>query len=336
MLRIEDNIESINLDDWIKFIDNHPNGNIFQSPEMYRVYSKTELYTPIVIFCFEDNNFVGVIQSVIQKENKGILGFFTSRCIIAGGPLAINNRTDIIDSLLKHHIQKVKGKVIYSQVRNTFDTSNIKQNFVSLGFKFESHLDIHINLNRDRDEYWMSLKSKLRQNIRKAEKEGVVLITASATNVNDIYSILEEVYKNAKIPIPHKSLFEASFKVLFPKGKLLPLIAVYKSKIIGCRLLLLHKDLVYDWFAGSLTEYKMLNPNDYLPYKAIEWGILNEGFNKFDFGGAGKPDVHYGVRDHKLKFCSELIDLGRYMYYHKPILYRLLVQAFKIKQKLMR
>jgi len=32
---------------WSSFVYNHPNGNIFQTPEMYEVYKQTKNYEPI-------------------------------------------------------------------------------------------------------------------------------------------------------------------------------------------------------------------------------------------------------------------------------------------------
>ena len=40
----------------------------------------------------------------------------------------------------------------------------------------------------------------------------------------------------------------------------------------------------------------------------------------YDFGGAGKPDEEYGVRDFKAKFGGELVCYGRNTCVHAPVL----------------
>ena len=45
----------------------------------------------------------------------------------------------------------------------------------------------------------------------------------------------------------------------------------------------------------------------------------NAGKTIFDFGGAGKPVVHYGVRDYKMKFGGKLVNYGRLTLVHNPI-----------------
>ena len=47
------------------------------------------------------------------------------------------------------------------------------------------------------------------------------------------------------------------------------------------------------------------------------------GFNQFDFGGAGKPNQHYGVRDYTLKFGGKLVNFGRYEIVHKKHLFKI-------------
>ena len=51
----------------------------------------------------------------------------------------------------------------------------------------------------------------------------------------------------------------------------------------------------------------------------MEWGS-NNGYKIFDFGGAGKPNLAYGVRDHKLKFGGELVEFGRFEKVHNKFL----------------
>ena len=113
------------------------------------------------------------------------------------------------------------------------------------------------------------------------------------------------------------------------KNILKTFVAVYNDKIIGCRLVLCFGDVVYDWYSGASNEHLDKYPNDFLPWKVMEWASQN-GFKCFDFGGAGKPNVHYGVREHKLKFGGELVEFGRFEKIHN----RSLMKVGKIGLKL--
>jgi len=77
---------------WEKFVFEHPNGNIFQSPEYYKLILDSKILKPVVVILLDENkNIVGVLIGVIQKENIPIISYFTARCIVWGGPLVKNN-----------------------------------------------------------------------------------------------------------------------------------------------------------------------------------------------------------------------------------------------------
>ena len=83
----------------------------------------------------------------------------------------------------------------------------------------------------------------------------------------------------------------------------------------------------------SNIEYYKKYPNDLLPWEIFLWGIKNK-YSTFDFGGAGKPDIPYGVRDYKKKFGGEIVEYGRYLNVHSPSLMRLGRLGLKIWKKI--
>jgi lipid II:glycine glycyltransferase (peptidoglycan interpeptide bridge formation enzyme) len=68
-MQIISNRDLIDTQKWREFVNKHPNGNIFQTPEMYSVYQKTPKYFPIILVCQEmDGVILGVLLAVVQKE----------------------------------------------------------------------------------------------------------------------------------------------------------------------------------------------------------------------------------------------------------------------------
>jgi len=327
---------NLNPSQWSSFVYNHPNGNVFQTPEMNEVYKKTKNYEPISFAVIDDNDeILGILLAVIQKEHSGFLGKFSTRSIIMGGPLIKDNNTEVLDFILTEYNKRIKGKAIYTQFRNQWQWNETeKEIFKKHGFEYESHLDIFVDLNKSEDELWKNLKSQARNKIRKAEKMGVDFKEIkSEDEISECYQILEEVYHQAKLPIPDFSLFKNANKALSDKEMIRFFVAVKDEKIIGTRIVFTFNNLLYDWYAGSKRNYYKYNPNDFLPWKIIEWGIEN-GYKTFDFGGAGKPNVPYGVRDHKMKFGGDLLEFGRFEKVHKPFLMLMGKTGLKFWQKL--
>ena len=128
-----------------------------------------------------------------------------------------------------------------------------------------------------------------------------------------------------------RSLFQSAFQVLDKRGMFKLFLARLDGRAIGAMSLLIHKNVVTYWYTGTLREFSKYRANDYLVWHALEWSREN-GYHNFDFGGGGKPDEEYGVRDFKAKFGGELVNYGRNIRVHS----RLRLNASKLGYQLLR
>ena len=328
-------ISQINKTVWSDFVIKHPNGNIFQTPEMYQVYLKTKNYEPVFLAVENENKeILGVLLAVVQKEHKGLLGIFSSRAIIMGGPLIHKNDPDVLDFILKEYNLLVKKKAIYSQCRNFWDWREHSEIFSSHGFLYEDHLNIIIDLKKSEEQLWSEVHSKRRNEIRRSLKEGTLFVISNTVDSLKIcYQILKNVYSRAKLPLPSYEHFQALHNNSTDKQGLCIFTATYEGEIIGCLLGLVYKEVVYDYYAGALDNFYNKYPNDLIPWEVIKY-VKQNGFTTFDFGGAGKPNVPYGVRDYKKKFGGDLVNYGRFEKVNKPIMYRMGKFGLKIYKKI--
>ena len=326
---VETQIQNINKKEWSDFVLNHPNGNVFQTPGMYTVYTKTPKFAPVIVIAKDINNrIVGCIMSVIQKDYNGLIGNMTARSIVMGGPLAENNNPEILDVLLKSYTEKVSKKAIYSQFRNLFDMSNYLLPFEKNGYRFDEHLDILIDLRKTKEELEEKLHKERIRNIGRAVKEGLIFkVLSDEEDIQHVISLLKKTYNRVKVPFSYEKLFFNSKFLLDSNVKFFG--AFWKDVMIAGQVRLCYKDTVYAWYAGSDSGHFQKRPNDFLLWNVILWSKENN-YKVFDFGGAGKPNVPYGVRDYKLKFGGELVNYGRYEKEHKKILMFLGRLAFKL------
>jgi serine/alanine adding enzyme len=72
------------------------------------------------------------------------------------------------------------------------------------------------------------------------------------------------------------------------------------------------------WYTGALREHSSSRAADLLVWSAIESGHAM-GQRTMDFGGAGRPDEAYGVRDFKAKYGGELVEHGRDVLVPSPL-----------------
>ena len=320
------NVNNIDKNKWSEFVYNHPHGNIFQTPAMYEVYQNTKKYEPIFLAVVNDKDEIaGTLLAVIQKEYSGVLANFTARSIIHGGPLIKDDDPDVLDFILKKYDEIIKKKAIYTQFRNLWGWSDLKEIFVKNGFKYEDHLDIIFDLKKSENELLAEMSKNRKKGIRQSYKKGISIKKIDLTDekmFTESYKTILDVYNRVKIPMPDVSFFKNAIYELHDKNIILALGAFVNGELIGVRIALCYKSMIYDWYAGAKDEYLNYRPNDILPWEVIKWGV-NNGYEKFDFGGAGKPGVPYGVRDYKLKFGGELVNFGRFENVHKPLLMKL-------------
>lgn len=97
---------------------------------------------------------------------------------------------------------------------------------------------------------------------------------------------------------------------------------------------LLYKGVMYGWYGGVDRAYASYNPGELLMWHILKWGAEN-GYRLYDFGGAGKPNKEYGVRDFKAKFGGELVCYGRNTCVHAPFWLRLSELGYNVSRRLL-
>lgn len=321
---------------WSDFVWNHADGNIFQTPEMFDVFMMTKNNQPILMAVTDAaGQILGILVVVIQIEYAEFIGKFSSRAIIRGGPLILNNNVDVLNFMLKEYNKVIPKRAIYSEVRNLCQQAGgFKECFEKNGFIYEEHLNILLNIEQPEEALWKNIHSKRRNEIRRARKEGTFTRELTCPKeIEEVYDILKDVYDKAGLPLYDRSMFSSAFGMLRPNGLVRFFGAINRDKLIGVIIVLCYKDRVYDWYAGSRREYYHKYPNDLLPWETFLWGKKN-GYKIFDFGGTGKPNQPYGVRDYKKKFGGEFVCFGRYEKIHKPFLMKIAKLGFKLWQEL--
>ncbi len=235
--------------------------------------------------------------------------------------------------LLEAYKREVKGSVLFTELRNLSDLSEIQPVLSEKGFAYEGHLNFLIDLTRPCEEIWQSIRSNARRNIRRARSLQVVVKEANDLDlVFSAYALLGNTYKRFQVPLADDSLFRSAFETLHPQNMLKIFAAQIGDVDIGVLMLLIYKDTIYYWYTGTAREYASYRAGDLLVWHAIEWGNQHD-FHTLDFGGAGKPGVEYGVRDFKAKFGGTLVNYGRNICVHTPVKLKLSQMAYHIARR---
>ncbi len=324
---------------WRDFVDHHPAGQIFHTPEMYRVFSATPGHRP-------------TLWAVVDRHDRPLALFLPVEITLKGGPFyRLTTRAvsyaDVLtapgdeglaalDLLLANYRQAVGRRILFTEIRNLSDASALQPVLQKHGFAFEGHLNYLIDLTRPPEEILQSFGKRTRKRIRKGLRDNIVQVS-EVTRAADLprwYSPLQETYQHARVPLAERRMFENAFETLYNKGMVKFLIAEVDGHVAACSVELVYRDIIYGWYGGSDRRYSAAYPNEMLMWHILRWGAENQ-FRVYDFGGAGKPDEEYGVRDFKAKFGGELVNFGRSTCVHNPLLLQFSKMGYGLFRRLM-
>lgn len=323
---------------WREFVDEHPLGNIFHTPEMFRVFARASGHQPTLWAAVNGSGRPLALMLPVQITlMRGALRRFTTRAVLYGSVLCSPGvGVEALGMLLQTYRQEMQRTVLFTELRNQSDLSHLQPVLSENGFVYEEHLDYLVDLDRPAEEVLQGIGTRTRKKIRRGLRDGFVQVTevTHRTELDQWYDTLQKTYSHAQVPLADRSLFEAVFEELFPRGMAKFLVARVHGAIAACSVELTYKDTIYGWYGGSDRSYSDNNPNEMLMWHILAWGADN-GYRVYDFGGAGKPDAEYGVRDFKAKFGGNLVCFGRNVLVHSPGLLRLSELGYRAYRRLL-
>ena len=308
-------------DKWRGFVEQHA-GNIFHTPEMYQVFARAKNHQPSLWAATDgDGQVLALLLPVQIALRGGLLRRLTTRAVVYGSVLYDPSPVgeEALAGLLRTYTHEASREALFTELRNLSDLSPVQPMLNDNGFVYEDHLNYLIDLNRPPEAVLQSIGQRTRKKIRRALRKGKVIIEEvnRREQVALCYELLQKTYAAAQVPLADWSLFEAAFDVLYPQGMVKFLLARIGDDYAAGSVELIYKDRIYGWYGGMDRAYSDYIPNELLLWHVFQWGAEN-GYKVYDFGGAGKPDEEYGVRDFKAKFGGKLVCYGRNTHVHAP------------------
>jgi lipid II:glycine glycyltransferase (peptidoglycan interpeptide bridge formation enzyme) len=328
------------LDDetWGAFVDNHPQGNIFQTPEMFKVFQQAQKHDPSLWAAVDDSGQVLALFPSVLVQVSPYLGTLTTRNVAYGSVLCHPNPEswEALSNLILEYSQN-NHNWLYTELRNLSDLSNLQQLLENQGFHYKDHLNYLIDISLPKENILQNIQKRTRKRIQRGMDKGAVIIkkVTNKKQLDDCYKLLHRSYTAAQVPLADYSLFEAAFDILYPRDEVLFTVAYVDGEPAATSVELLYKEVMYGWYGGVNRDFSAYVPNELLMWYLLCWGS-DHGYAVYDFGGAGEPEEDYGVRQFKAKFGGELVCFGRNTLVHHPLLLKISQLGFKLGRHLYR
>jgi CelD/BcsL family acetyltransferase involved in cellulose biosynthesis len=300
---------------WRDFVQSHPGSNVFQTPEMFRVFSAAKSHQPSIWATLSNRGWpLAILIPVRITMMGGMLRSLTSRSVAYGsvlcapGPEGIHALSILLETYRREHHRSV----LFTELRNLTDLSHLQPILVEHDFQYRDHLNYLIDLTGPPEDLIQRLGKRTRKNVRRAlrNQHATIVEVVRREQLKPCYELLQKSYQRARVPLADFSLFDAAFDILYPMGMIRIATAVIGTSLAAVSVELAYKDILYGWYSGVDRSFARYNPHELLMWHTLHWGAT-QSYRVYDFGGAGYPDEEYGVRDFKAKFGGQLVCYGR-------------------------
>ncbi len=312
------------LSDWDAYVKSHPSGSIYHLSGWSIIVEKTYGHEIFRLVAFDENDVAGAKTSPTAGQcvpahpeqtgrNKifGVLNLVRLKHPIFGRSLIslpffdfsgiLADSQEVTAALIREAIRLgEKLKVSEIELRNL---ELLEWNPVTEAENYSKNSSVRTQSNKVRmvlelpdspGALMKSFKSKLRSQIRRPQKEGLIAQLGGLDLLEDFYSVFATNMRDLGSPVHSKRFIETTLKV-FPENA--RIVVVYKGKLpLACSLIAGFKNTLENPWASSLRQYGRLSPNMLLYWAMLEYACDN-GFQRFDFGRSSPDEGTYKFKE---------------------------------------
>lgn len=273
--------------DWDSYVRKHAEATPYHLFAWNEAVKRAYAFKPYYLMALAHGRIVGVLPLIYLTYPLVGGGTLVALpyCDV-GGPLADNAIT--AQSLLEHAINlSTRLQANFLDIRG-FSLQTVQQASNCCIEKNQEKVRMLLNLPGTAEELWQGFRSKLRSQINKARKNG--LIFSFSENLAEFYSVFASNMHDLGSPVHSFQWFQAIFEHYGNRARLG---LVFKGDIAVGGGIVLNTDrhISIPW-ASTLRGYNQLSPN-----MLLYWGLLedavNRGFSTFDFGRSTRGEGTY-------------------------------------------
>lgn len=280
---------------WDDYVFSHREANCPHLSGWMNVIEDTFGHDCMYISASQNGKIVGILPLVHMKSR--IFGSFLISVpyLNYGGILADNEEIEKLLEVRAISIARDLG-VDFLELRH------VKAKNLNLLNK-QHKVNMLLTLPHNYEALWKDLKSTVRRNIRKGEKNALVVEYGGLEKLNDFYKVFSINMRDLGTPVYSKTFFENILKE-FKKTKVF---VVYNKKIpVAGGLVMGLKDKLDIPWVSSLRKYNYLNGNSLMYWHILKYAC-ESGYNIFDFG---RCTPHESVYNFKKKWGAQPVNLN--------------------------
>lgn len=274
--------------EWDPFVEQHPDATGDHLWHWRRVIETVFGHECVYLGARRGDRLVGVLPLVLFRSH--LFGRFAVSMpfLNYGGILATD--AEVRDALLQRAHERTKA----------FGGSHLELRHRTRQFEDrpcrEHKVALTMPLPSSPEELWKTIDRKARNQVRKAQKEGVTVTAGGAELIGEFYSVFARNMRDLGTPVYPRALFEEVAAQFGDRVRVF--VARHDGKAIAAAVAFSFGGTLLVPWASSLREYRHLSPNMLQYWTMMEHGI-SEGCGAFDFG---RSSVGGGTHQFKLQW----------------------------------
>jgi len=317
---------------WDAYVKNHPDSNLYHLSGWKNVIEKSYGHNTYYLMAIEKSEETDAEESKITdprhitdsvtKNSKikihnstqgvvGVLPMVHMKHFIFGNNLIsipffdmagiLSNTVKVEEALLQKAIEIGKQlnvdnlelrQTAQLNILNIGTDNQLIQNCAS--YTRTNKVRMLLKIPNSSEELLKSFKAKLRSQIKKPMKEGLINQIGGLELLDDFYSVFTSNMRDLGSPVHSRKIIENAINEFCDITKIV--IVKKQNEPIACGMLAGFGKILENPWASSLRRYSRLSPNMLLYWTMLEYACDN-GFDYFDFGRSTPGEGTYKFKE---------------------------------------
>ncbi len=188
-----------------------------------------------------------------------------------------------------------------------------------------------IDLSEPEDNLWRNVRKTYRQNISRAQNDGVCIRSGIEENLDVAYTLVRDTFKRSKLPFMSHKEFQRYVRSIADNCKII--VAYYQDTAQATTIYAFSNHCTYAVYGGSIEDIHQG------AMKMIDWEAIRLfkeiGVQRFDFVGARinpeKGSKQESINDYKRRFGATLKEGYIWKYSFRPFKFKLYNVASQVR-----
>ncbi len=317
----------VNLTDWNRFLESHPNAHLLQMGEWGEL-KKDFGWKPVRFILDRETG----VQILFRRLPLGLtLGYMPKP--------VFSNQWSVISGQLWKEVDFIckKNRAVFLKIEpDTWEEEFIlhPSSFILSPHNIQPPCTIVISIKEDEEQILARMKPKCRYNIRLAEKKGV---TVRAWNdIHAFHEMMTVTGGRDNFGVHSLEYYQRAYELFHPKGTCELLVAEYEGKPLAALMVFANGERAWYVYGASNDQERNRMPTYLLQWEAIRWakargcdeydlwGVPDENEDVLEANFETRHDGLWGVYRFKRGFGGQLKRAQQaYDRVYMPLLYRL-------------